>query len=62
MILQLQLGAAVIPKSVTKSRIKENFEIFDFELAGDEMKILESLETGKRVVKLERYEPKKNYF
>lgn len=33
----LQLGNVVIPKSVTASRVKENFEVFDFELTRDEM-------------------------
>jgi len=33
----LQLGNVVIPKSVTASRVKENFEVFDFELSRDEM-------------------------
>jgi 2,5-diketo-D-gluconate reductase A len=39
----LQLGDVVIPKSVTPSRIKENFEVFDFELGRDEMDEIGSL-------------------
>lgn len=57
----LQVGAAVIPKSVTKSRIKENFEIFDFQLTDDEMKILKSLETGKRLTSLDEIKSHKYY-
>ncbi|CAD7083088.1 unnamed protein product [Hermetia illucens] len=45
----LELGTIPIPKSVTKSRIEENFQVFDFELSPDDMKILEELNTGVRV-------------
>lgn len=44
----LQLGNVVIPKSVTPSRIRENFEIFDFELTADELSSFGPLEKGFR--------------
>ncbi|XP_011299335.1 alcohol dehydrogenase [NADP(+)] A [Fopius arisanus] len=44
-----QQGAAPIPKSVTESRIKENIDIFDFELTPEEMKAIESAGTGIRM-------------
>jgi 2,5-diketo-D-gluconate reductase A len=45
----LQEGFCVIPKSVTPSRIEENFNVFDFKLSEDEMDIVRSLDTGKRL-------------
>ncbi len=43
----LQSGSVIIPKSVHDERMKENFNIFDFELTTEEMKQLEALDTGK---------------
>lgn len=45
----LQVGNVVIPKSATPSRIRENFELFDFELSEDDMAALERLDAGERV-------------
>jgi len=40
----IQKGVVVLPKSVHYERIKENFEIFDFELTEEEMKSFDVLD------------------
>ncbi|KAK3912716.1 Aldo-keto reductase family 1 member A1-A [Frankliniella fusca] len=45
----VQRGAIPIPKSVTKSRIRENFDIFDFELSAQDMATLEALNKNRRM-------------
>ncbi|WP_410642275.1 aldo/keto reductase [Amycolatopsis sp. lyj-346] len=44
----LQLGNVVIPKSVTPSRIAENFDLFGFTLTEEEMESLTPLDRGER--------------
>lgn len=51
----LQLGNIVIPKSVTKSRIAENFNIFDFELSEDDMECFSKLDENYRTVPMTGY-------
>lgn len=58
---QVQRGVAVIPKSVTKSRIISNIDIFDFELTAEEMKTLDSFNRGHRFVALEWVKDHKYY-
>jgi 2,5-diketo-D-gluconate reductase A len=45
----LQLGHIVIPKSVTTLRIRENLDVFGFELAHDELTAIADLDTGRRI-------------
>ncbi len=45
----LQLGNVVIPKSSHAHRIRENIDVFDFELGDDDMRRLASLATGERI-------------
>ena len=52
----IQNGVIVIPKSVHKSRMEENFNVFDFTLTEEEMKRIEALDTGESLF-FSHYDP-----
>ena len=45
----IQVGNVVIPKSVNPDRIRENIDIFDFELDEADMRAIEQVRTGRRL-------------
>lgn len=45
----IQHDVIVIPKSITPSRIKENINVFDFELSDDQMKRIDLLNQNKSI-------------
>jgi 2,5-diketo-D-gluconate reductase A len=44
----LQRGDIIFPKSVTRSRVEENFDLFGFELSGEDMAAIDGLDKGER--------------
>ena len=53
----IQRGVIVIPKSTHVERIKENIDIFDFELNEEEMKQISSLDMGYSGSRAKHFEP-----
>jgi diketogulonate reductase-like aldo/keto reductase len=46
----LQLGVSTIPKSSNLTRLKENFDVFDFQISEDDMKKICDYNENFRVV------------
>ena len=44
----IQRGDIIFPKSVTAARIRENIDIFDFELSGQDHEAITSLNRNQR--------------
>jgi 2,5-diketo-D-gluconate reductase A len=44
----IQRGDIIFPKSVTRSRVEENFRLFDFELSDDDMTAITGLDKNER--------------
>lgn len=44
----IERGDVVFPKSVTRSRVEENFALFDFELSADDMAAITALDRHER--------------
>ncbi|MET0695333.1 MAG: aldo/keto reductase [Propionibacteriaceae bacterium] len=44
----LQRGDIIFPKSVTRSRVEENFDLFDFELTGSDLTDIDGLNRDER--------------
>lgn len=45
----LQSDLIVIPKSVTPDRIKQNADVYDFELTSEEMQLIEAMNRNERI-------------
>ncbi|SUN72866.1 putative gamma-carboxymuconolactone decarboxylase subunit [Streptococcus mutans] len=53
----VQRGVVVIPKSIHKERIEENFAIWDFSLTDDEMTKIASLDMGYGDTRTKHFDP-----
>lgn len=46
----IQRGVIVIPKSVHKNRIQENYDIWDFNLTQEDMNAIAEMDTGRTLL------------
>ncbi|MGH3886943.1 MAG: aldo/keto reductase, partial [Pseudonocardiaceae bacterium] len=45
----VQIGNIVIPKSVHPQRIRQNIDVFSFELSAEDLAAIAALDTGRRI-------------
>ncbi|GLH05292.1 Aldose reductase [Gryllus bimaculatus] len=57
----VQRNLITIPKSVTKSRIVQNIDIFDFDISEEDMKLISSFDCNGRVVHVNWFADHKYY-
>lgn len=53
----MQSGVVIIPKSMHKDRMQQNFVLFDFTLTGEDMARIEALDGGESLF-FSHYDPK----
>ncbi|KAI4503124.1 hypothetical protein M0802_002168 [Mischocyttarus mexicanus] len=57
----VDIGTIPIPKSASKTRIKENINIFDFKLTPEEIAVIDTFDCGTRVCRPVEFEQHKDY-
>lgn len=53
----MQSDVVVIPKSVHKERMQQNFDVFDFTLSAEDMTAIEKFDSGESLF-FSHYDPK----
>ncbi|XP_063544803.1 aldo-keto reductase AKR2E4-like [Cydia strobilella] len=56
-----ELGVTPIPKSVTRSRVEQNIQIFDFELSAEERQKMAALDRGYRTIDVKWWKDSPHY-
>lgn len=53
----LDIGVIVIPKSVRKERMQENFDLFDFALSDEDIRAIRGLDTEQTIIMPSHHDP-----